>query len=884
MTIEIRFPGNLSSTNAENFKSGLREQLAIQLQVDPSIITIELRESIVADVQAMIVLRSGFIIASATIAVDSASEAQQVETFLSAAVQDGTDISLVVDGQDYTAVELSLTTRSPIPSPTPSPTSSPTPSPTTPFPTHAPTASPALDVTCVNYRWDSAGMSLTVTSDSGGYGRKTPTKSDGYSRRALHTKLGAPKITNKKRSPKKTVSTGYMSNPRYLFTDAIAGCPLIDTSVYAGVTHHLAGGHGCGFNGKSFNCDFWNLTRACDGSAAGEPGSVAMIEVCDELCDLVNGCDGSMLDHSYDEYSGLCTLHTGVPMLSEACFFYSGAGGVTNEASCAAARSCDVCSRGSKTQLSELWFRFESNDGNSTTLSAPDAMASNGGVVADGDTIQFLSSRRKFRANFVVATASGEASPLRVSCKVPLMLNQQIGLPGAGSLVLVGFKTTADETELDLDCPGSGQSYSAGIPAEATGGKDVSKAQPGINTLPKGARRYGVEIRLPNATEGLFGHHEVICERNSRGKTHGKTSMGMGKKNGGAVGPPSKKGEYSGQKKKKGPKKGPNKGMGMGMGMGMGKGTDADADAFNSNPTGILAGISRNGVIGGVVIGVVVLFMCGVGLGCCVLRCSKAAKKRQLAVTKDHIQGLFALGAKSESDADQFRPGGAQATGNPPKDHAFEWDPVTASDPPAIPDESASPAHLRQPEATPTNEQLTSAELNTNLEKLRMTWNSDVASDSPDEAVRDVHDDDVVEWDPTAIFPSGAENETYLYSLPSETVADQFRPGGARATVTGNPPKDHDFEWDPVTASDPPAIPDESASPAHLRQLLARHFAQCPEATPTNEQLTSAELNTNLEKLRMTWNSDVASDSPDEAVRDDQDDDIVEWDPTAMWF
>ena len=66
------------------------------------------------------------------------------------------------------------------------------------------------------------------------------------------------------------------------------------------------------------------------------PGSEAMIAVCDQLCDLVDGCDGSMLDHSHDVNSGLCTLHTGTPVLTEACFFHSSAGGIiTDEASCA---------------------------------------------------------------------------------------------------------------------------------------------------------------------------------------------------------------------------------------------------------------------------------------------------------------------------------------------------------------------------------------------------------------------------------------------------------------------------------------------------------------------------------------------------------------------
>ena len=139
------------------------------------------------------------------------------------------------------------------------------------------------------------------------------------------------------------------SDPTYLFTDTITGCPLIDDSIYPGIAKRKKQKkqekqkkqkkkdmHGCGFNGKSFNCDFWNLTEACSGSAAGEPGSEAMIAVCDKLCDLVDGCDGSMLDHSFDENSGLCTLHTGTPVLTEACFFYSSAFDITNEASCAA--------------------------------------------------------------------------------------------------------------------------------------------------------------------------------------------------------------------------------------------------------------------------------------------------------------------------------------------------------------------------------------------------------------------------------------------------------------------------------------------------------------------------------------------------------------------
>ena len=174
----------------------------------------------------------------------------------------------------------------------------------------SPTSSPTPLATCANYRWDSAGLPLVAATFSGGKGEKK-----------MKSKFG-------KGEPSSSV-------PIHQFTDTIVGCPLIDASVYAGVGHRYARNHGCGFNGRTFNCDFWNLTRACDGSAAGTPGSEAMIAVCDALCDRVDGCDGSMLDHSYDESSGLCTLHTGIPVLAEACFFYSSADGITDQADCA---------------------------------------------------------------------------------------------------------------------------------------------------------------------------------------------------------------------------------------------------------------------------------------------------------------------------------------------------------------------------------------------------------------------------------------------------------------------------------------------------------------------------------------------------------------------
>ena len=190
----------------------------------------------------------------------------------------------------------------------------------------SPTSSPTPPTACSNYRWDSAGLPLAATDTSacsGGIcGKGLKGKGNKY----------------KKEKGKGSSDLPLPAVPIHLFTNTIAGCPQIDSSVYAGAGQHPrhAHDHACGFNGRTFNCDFWNLTRACAGSEAGEAGSEAMIAVCDELCDQVGRCDGSMLDHSYDENSGLCTLHTGTPTLTEACFFYSSANSIIDEANCAA--------------------------------------------------------------------------------------------------------------------------------------------------------------------------------------------------------------------------------------------------------------------------------------------------------------------------------------------------------------------------------------------------------------------------------------------------------------------------------------------------------------------------------------------------------------------
>jgi len=70
---------------------------------------------------------------------------------------------------------------SPSISPSGSPSISPTISNPTTTPSISPTASPSMsptkpDITCVNYRWDSIGMALTVPSDGGGYSSGYSTK------------------------------------------------------------------------------------------------------------------------------------------------------------------------------------------------------------------------------------------------------------------------------------------------------------------------------------------------------------------------------------------------------------------------------------------------------------------------------------------------------------------------------------------------------------------------------------------------------------------------------------------------------------------------------------------------------------------------------------
>jgi len=90
----VVFPGDLSSINAELFVAELRAELAVLLGVDPSQITI--------------VLRSGSIVADVTVAVGSASEKDQVESRVSVAARDETELSLLVDGQGHTAVEFGL--------------------------------------------------------------------------------------------------------------------------------------------------------------------------------------------------------------------------------------------------------------------------------------------------------------------------------------------------------------------------------------------------------------------------------------------------------------------------------------------------------------------------------------------------------------------------------------------------------------------------------------------------------------------------------------------------------------------------------------------------------------------------------------------------------
>ena len=296
----------------------------------------------------------------------------------------------------------------------------------------------------------------------------------GSSPKKSEAQLASALLGTKKKQPKHRLVSS-MFETRFPFDSTITGCPLIDDAVVRGANRHRNDSQGCGFNGKNFNCDHWNLTLACNGSPAGEPGSDAMVAVCSHLCDLVEGCDGYMLDHSYDEHSGLCTLHAGLPMFTESCFFYSGASGITTTAECSAL-SCKICGRGSKRGLTSVTFRWESAAaGSSIRLSALAATPSNDGLVVDGGVISFVSnsySNGRLRDDLRISTPDGTTAAINVGCTSTLVLNQPLEL-GTGRLLLVGFSDETGQTEQDLDC------YTPSVTVPPTPGPSNTPPTPG---------------------------------------------------------------------------------------------------------------------------------------------------------------------------------------------------------------------------------------------------------------------------------------------------------------------------------------------------------------------------------------------------------------------
>ena len=110
---------------------------------------------------------------------------------------------------------------------------------------------------------------------------------------------------------------------------------------------------------------------------------------------------------------------------------------------------CEICSRQNKERLRSLSFRWDSNSGGGTQVTAQGLgsfSAADGGIVT-------VTTGYKFSSNMVLSVSDGGSRTVHVSCSVLLTIGQTVSFGGAGTLTIIGFRTAGGRTE--ATCPGA---------------------------------------------------------------------------------------------------------------------------------------------------------------------------------------------------------------------------------------------------------------------------------------------------------------------------------------------------------------------------------------------------------------------------------------------
>ena len=238
---------------------------------------------------------------------------------------------------------------------------------------------------------------------------------------------------------------GLEGQHRSAATSRLHACPRLDDSVSRGLNKP-----DCGLQPEGqYHCDFWNLTKACDGPAA-VAGSLEMAGICSALCDSQPACTAYMVDRSSEMDSGLCFLMQGSPVLTKQCFYQSGRTGDVDPTSTVCDTSpvsqCTACDPDSIEKFVELAFRWEAADGESDArVKIKRARGSHRGSVAHGDTAHFTPNKNvRFGVN-VVIKVDDQQRKFNLRCSKGVVVGHRIPFTG-GDLVLAGFETENGDT------------------------------------------------------------------------------------------------------------------------------------------------------------------------------------------------------------------------------------------------------------------------------------------------------------------------------------------------------------------------------------------------------------------------------------------------------
>eukprot|EP00040_Diaphanoeca_grandis_P028206 m.162322 g.162322 ORF g.162322 m.162322 type:complete len:985 (-) comp31276_c0_seq1:20-2974(-) len=324
------------------------------------------------------------------------------------------------------------------------------------------TSAPDAETTavCENSRWVGRGLSITeladeIAGDSSVLENDLKCNNPGASgrrrRRGEATSIARQAKTKSRRA--------LAVIPKYEFRQTIEACPFIDEAVSRGKDKWE-----CGRHGSQYHCDYWNLTLACVGKAA-VLGSTEMVSTCETLCQRTPGCESFMLDMRHANDGGLCVLMEASMQLEKSCNVRSGALGRPDLNYCTdllvsepEVPKCNICNSDNpgKPEIDSLkfiWIGYDSNATQSLVVPKKGVVISNNGTMNHREFVTVNASQAS-QGSFVSQTVftildGGGSNTFRIDCPTGPFLGDALTF-ATGRLILVGFTTTNEDSELSL--------------------------------------------------------------------------------------------------------------------------------------------------------------------------------------------------------------------------------------------------------------------------------------------------------------------------------------------------------------------------------------------------------------------------------------------------